>query len=983
MSATPRESTAPDAPAVRQTALVLVQVAAAAVVAAGFAFMTVEAWGQIERLLWRPAELSRAASAAVSLAMTFPLRFACLVLGSVGLMLAAEYRPRTLLRVSTAGWAALGVAGTGAYLLSALDVGYRWAFAILVGASLVGAGLLLARRRSRGDDRVEPPGPPRVRPFLPALVGLVGGLLAIRASIEPVTEWDAVIYHVSFARDWLDTLPGLPHAAGPSVGAELSYNYPALFPAVSVVLAGALHLGVDNVARLVSPLAAITVLAVLRSATPAGLFAGWAAPMFLLGSTFFVAYGQWPTAYMLMTVLVVLAATSLVSERRLTPATALCLGLAAGTGLIGIVVGAIVVVAYAAVRLTSRRGLTWRVPSRRAAARSVGIAAFLAAPLAVVGIGSMRGTDGLLFPWITWPNAAHLLPEPYWRLARREILANAYGQFDASVGTFFAPLRGVASSGVLAPGGLVLAGVIVVACAVVRPGTRRVLLVGAGIVTASIVALVAAELIWLRYFLPFSVAAASLLGVVVGALPNGSAPSATLVGRALRIAYLAAAVAAAAAVTSGAVYALAGPNDRTYTAATNYAAARTSAFESARRAADASARRETVFGDDFRAWRDIERLTAAGIDVGTFDIRNALTLYVPRLQLDGLAGATITGSSGSAVARTLSARGIEAVFVPAWFWQPGPGRHPVADRSPVARWVGSPALRAVRVYLPDEETAYPSVLYVVGSARDRAHIARALETPTFSVEGPLSTRRALVPGGFAVSGPIGSQLHWRIAAPVTESGGPAIRLTTRDVGVARGVAVFEPRSPSLVQSAAFVDCTGISNWAKRSTLDVIFPGSPLGFAYLDVGTPRGIRRVDAAVRGISSGADSALIRACGDPTSAGGGVFPAQSSETRILVPNHAGPSLVLAFDYRDLGTSDVSFNLYDGFRDRWTYGVAQLNRCGSGRWVHAFVPVTRMPASPETVELGPVVTGRDLIVRNLRLVREARSQTDCEAGIG
>ena len=87
----------------------------------------------------------------------------------------------------------------------------------------------------------------------------------MRASIEPVTEWDAVIYHVSFARDWIASLPGLPHAAGPSVGAELSYNYPALFPSISVVLAGALHVGVGAVARLMSPLAAITVLAVLRA----------------------------------------------------------------------------------------------------------------------------------------------------------------------------------------------------------------------------------------------------------------------------------------------------------------------------------------------------------------------------------------------------------------------------------------------------------------------------------------------------------------------------------------------------------------------------------------------------------------------------------------------------------------------------------------------------------------------------------------------
>jgi hypothetical protein len=979
VSAASRESTAPDATTVRQPAVALAQVAAAAVAAGGFAFMAVEAWGQIERLIWRPAELSRALSAAGSLATTFPLRFACLVLGSVAVMLAAEYRPRALLRVSIAAWLALGVAGTCAYLLSAFDVGSRWAFAILVAASFAGAGLLLARRPD-GKPLDQPADSPHTRPLLPVAVGLVAGLLAVRASIEPVTEWDAVIYHVSFARDWLASLPGLPHAAGPSVGAELSYNYPALFPAVTVVLAGALHIGVDTVARLVSPLAAITVLAVLRSAAPARLFAGWSGSMFLLGSTFFVAYGQWPTAYMLMTVLVVLAVARLVSERRLSPATALCLGLAAGTGLIGVVIVSIVLVAYTAIRLVSRRGSSWLTPSLRTIAGFAGVTALLAAPLVVVGIGSLRRTHGLLFPWITWPSAGHLLPEPYWRFARREILANSYGQFDASVGSFFAPLRGVASSGVLAPGGLALAGAIVAACTVARPGRRRVLVVGGGIVASSVVALVAAELIWLRYFLPLSVAAAALLGIVVGSLRSGSGSSSTLLGRACSLAYLAAAVAAATTVASGAVYALAGPNDRTYTAATDYAGARSSAFESARRASDAPARREAVFGDDSRAWADTERLASAGIDVGTFDIRNAVTHYVPRLQLDGLAGATIAGSTGSAVARELKERGIDAVFVPAWFWQPGPGRHPLADRSPLALWVGSPQLRAVRVYLPDEDTTYASVLYAVGSATDRARVARALETPAFSLEGPLSTRRAVVPGGYAVSGLLGAALHWRVAAPVTESGGPAIRLTTRNVEDVRGVAIFEPRLPTLVQAAAFVDCTGVGTWAHRSTLDVIFPGSPLGFAYLDLGASRPVRRVDARVRSVATGPGSVLVRACGDPTSARGGVFPAGSSAARILVPHHTAPNLVLAFDYLDAGRRGVSLNLYDEFRDRWTYGVARLPRCGSGRWIHARLPVdTRLPARAETVELGPVVAGRDLIVRNLRLVSGAARQTDCE----
>ena len=992
MSSAPGDTAAP-APAARHHAVVAVEIGAALVIVGGFAWMAVESYEQIARLIWRPAELTRMGSALVSLATTFPLRFVFLVLGSVAAMLAAEYRPRAVIRVSTAAWVSLGVAGTGAYLLSAFGAGSRWAFAVLVGAGAVAAGVILSRRSNpkplvagpvRGPDV-----PSRSRPLLPVAVGLVGGLLAVRASVEPVTEWDAVIYHVSFARDWIDSLPGLPHAAGPSVGAELSYNYPALFPSVSVVLAGALHLGVGAVARLMSPIAAVTVLAVLRAVRqPSSLFVGWAGPMFLLGSAFFVAYGQWPTAYMLMTVLIVLAVARLVSEGRLTPATALCIGLAAETGLIGVVFGSIVVVGYFSVRLGQHLSAA---PARRVLAlpRATSIAVvsvLLVAPLGAVGIASLRRTGGLLFPWVTWPNAGHLLPEPYWKSAKREILANAYGQFDASVGSFFAPLRGISTSGLLAPGGLALAGVIVVACAIGRPRSRRVLLLGVGLLAGSLVFLVAAEVIWLRYFLPLCIGAAALLGLVVETLRQGSPPEAfPLVERTTRLAYLAAAVAAATAVASGAAYALAGPNDRTFTAATGYATARASAFESAR-ALDSRTRREVVFGDDSRAWDDINRLEAGGVAVGTFDIRNYYSHYVPRLQLDGRSGAAIAGTTSLAVARRLKEKGIEAVFVPSWFWEPGAGRDPLADRSPVALWVGSPPLRALRVYLPDEYATQPSVLYVVArSSAERARVARMITTPSFSIEGPLSSRRTTIRGGFSISGLLGGTLHWRLAAPVTENGGPTIRLTTRNVGAARGVAVFEPRLPTLVQSATFVDCTSVARWARESTVDITLPGSPLGFSYLDIGVPQRVRRFRSGVRQRPDTANQILVRACGDPAGPRGGVFPGRSTATRIIM-EHRGPHPVaLSFDYLDAGRRAVSFNLYDAVHDRWVYDVADVVRCGSGRWVHAQLPMDELPrglAGTGTIELSPVVNGANFAVRNLRVLEgRARHRQGGELG--
>ena len=176
--------------------------------------------------------------------------------------------------------------------------------------------------------------------------------------------------------------------------------------------------------------------------------------MFLLGSTFFVAYGAWPTAYMLMTVLVVLAVARLVVERRLTLATALCIGLAAETGLIGIAFALVVLVAFFGVELATRTpGRTDRhVPSASRAVGAVGAAVLLAAPLGVVVVGSLQRTGGVLFPWLTWPRAADLLPSLYWKATQHEILANSYGQFGAAVGSFGKALVGIAGSGLLAPG---------------------------------------------------------------------------------------------------------------------------------------------------------------------------------------------------------------------------------------------------------------------------------------------------------------------------------------------------------------------------------------------------------------------------------------------------------------------------------------------------------------------------------------------------
>ena len=202
---------------------------------------------------------------------------------------------------------------------------------------------------------------------------------------------------------------------------------------------------------------------------------------------------------------------------------------------------------------------------------------------------------------------------------------------------------------------------------------------------------------------------------------------------------------------------------------------------------------------------------------------------------------------------------------------------------------------------------------------------------------------------------------------MTEGGGPALRFTTSDVEIAPGVSIREPRKPSLFTPASFVDCTQVPAWARRSTLDVDVPGSSVGFAALDITSkPGAVGPFGGEVMGTTG---PILVRACGDPTGDRGGVFPAGSPSDRIVVDlDGAGRRPILAFDYRDDGDGPVSFTARDEFHLPWKPGVPTFDRCGSGRWLHARLPLPRATVLHGRMEIRPVVTGRNLTIRNLDL---------------
>ena len=544
----------------------------------------------------------------------------------------------------------------------------------------------------------------------------------------------------------------------------------------------------------------------------------------------------------------------------------------------------------------------------------------------------------MLFPWLTWPNAAHLLPSLYWNAAQHEILANSYGQFDAAAGSFRKPLVGIAESGLLAPGGLALQGLIVVGlrrrlrsaprCAPRGRGRGRR---GRGPVRGARARL------------------APLLRPDVGCRRGRARRGDGRAARAERrrvelIAYIGGRCRRLPERGQRRRVRPRRPErphlhgeDRLPTGAVF--GVRIGGSGGQQPAATADSSTETIRARGTTSTCSMPPASASARSTSGTTTRR----IVPRLQLDGLAGAAITGTTGAAVARQLKSRDIDAVFVPSWFWEPGAARHPLADRSPVASWVGVPALRALRVYLPDSNVTYPSVLYAVGSTSSaRRRVGSLLESPAFSVEGALSTRRTIVRGGFAVSGPLGGPLHWRIAAPVTES-----RRTVDppdDDGRRRGSwclrlrAEGSPRS-STRQRSSIVPASQRGRGRARSTWP--FPGrrSALPLSTSASSRAPGRSRRSFAVfrpptRSWCAPAATRRARAAASsrPAARQGGSswsIAGPPARARLRLPRRRPwgrrPSIST--------TRPVS---------AWLYDVAGLDRCGSGRWLHAQLSAAR-----------------------------------------
>jgi hypothetical protein len=689
---------------------------------------------------------------------------------------------------------------------------------------------------------------------------------------------------------------------------------------------------------------------------------GWTAAGLMLASPLFVNYAQWPTTYALSTLFAFLVAAEVwsrgVDGRPLVLAA--LVGLLAVAGMLGLVFAlALVGIRVARAPLARYAGERMMPGPRVYPLVRIGQALLLAVPIAGVVAASLRRSHALFFPWITWPGGKHLLPTPYWDAAQREVVANSYGEYGTAVGAFWSPFEQIVRHALLFPGGLLL--LAVAGGLLAAPGARRRSGGALAVFLVGVAVLVAAQLVWIRYF----VAAVPILCVVTAwAVAGGELPGD---GR-LRAAGVSLVVAlACGGLVYGTSLGLAGPNDFTFTELLQLRQSHVSAFDSPRDVTNVAYRLRAVFGDDARAWSDIRTLTRAGIKVGTFDVRNFYVPYTSTVQLDGLAGSTIPRNSGrrQVIAR-LRALGVGAVYIPSWVWDPSSPAlvNPIVHWSPVTTWVGAPGLRAVRTYVDNRGHSYPSVIYAVGG--DARRIEQVLKgTVDFSAWGDLAATMTARPRRLDVSDPLRQYGWFRMAVPVVENHGPILRLRVH-VASGSGLSVYEPSKASAFQPEIAPACSTAPPGEQDDVLDVEMPGSALGFSVLDVSAPHASDLTGTIERRTGFAGRQFLVAACGDPASSRGAYFPAGNPYGRLGVLHATGRDL-LSFEYRDTGQGQVTFNALHTIDGRWSYDVDGFARCGTGRWLHAQVTVPSYGAAAG--EVAPVVQGQPLEIRNLRIV--------------
>ncbi|HZU78828.1 MAG TPA: glycosyltransferase family 39 protein [Acidimicrobiales bacterium] len=604
-----------------------------------------------------------------------------------------------------------------------------WPF-VAVGALLLagcGAATVMMQRRS------SPVGLPASRSrtrFDRAGIALVGfavvvvGWIIVHAATQPVTEFDSLIYHAELPRYWFAHAPAPPLQYGPSIGLQISANYPPLWPAFGLALYELAGRADDLYLRLGAPLLYAGFLLFVFGAARR-LFsvavARWTVTL-MLGTPLLVFYAMWPTNYLLLGFLVMVVTVVVVeAARRRDGALWIVAGVLAGFAVLTNFYGWIVVAAGLVVALVSARRRL--VPST-----AFGVA------VAVVGaVWLVR--NGVLLGDPLYPLAAGVLHDKgivpqLWNVTEAQVRSTANAVWSGSTGvtlrirelsaTFWNPL--LLPCGVL-PGAVALA-----------YGARRsrAAAVAGWIVAGWIVAVLVPGWYFQRALVPLVAPAALGAAIVLARAPsNTTRPGLRTVRTVVLVA------AAAIAVVTGVATSMAAPDEMSGAPVLASADWRAGL----RDLGNAPATLWSATGGDVLAWQWLgAHVGRHGGEVATLEVRAYdLDPRVHLVYLDGRAGAPLlTPHTPEAAVAYLRSLGVRYVLVPGWA-----ASSPVIGLLGLERVLGGTAAPVAAVFAPYPGQPVTSV-YDLGAGEPSSYRAAVWVPPGAPTPTPASYR---VPAG--------------------------------------------------------------------------------------------------------------------------------------------------------------------------------------------------------------------------------------------
>ncbi|MDP9301564.1 MAG: glycosyltransferase family 39 protein [Actinomycetota bacterium] len=604
--------------------------------------------------------------------------------------------------------AVLGYVGMAAVVAGRLSAGVIWlmlgVFAIALAAAQWRIRPALGPPASRATD-----GSSRwLRILFLALCGGVLALIAIHAIMSPVQEWDATVYHAETARRWFLERPSPTLVFGPSVGFEISANYPPLFPASGAAMYTLIGRFDDFSLRVTSPVAFAGLLLMLFGWTRHRFDVTTARVSVVLAlCPLTVLYAGWPTGYVLLAALflavVILVDLAAEDGGRWTWVAA---GVVAGLAILTHAYGILAIPAGLAAVIVRRQ-------------RFSNVALFVAVAAVVASPWLLRNLVQLHDPF--YPLGSPLfhgkgLVEPMWSASKAEIKTNALGYWGSGSS---GQVRTVELSSLFFDRHLPAVGAYVGMVAGFAMWRRQPRLAFMSVVLA-IVGLAAwlPGWYWLRALI-VAVPVAAVLGawVLISAWRTARrrVTDRHAASPALRVPHAAIATAGAASLfVSGVValaLAIAGPNQATWT--TNLGEG-DNLMQSVENLGAPERQLWTTFGGDVSLWDWINNHMDSDNRVATLDVR---TYYLDAPQdlfyLDGLEAEPLAHMTSSReVEDYLLDQGVRFVAIPGWSVT-NPSRHPLVSRLSVFRFLGSGRFPVVAVF-PTGLTETPSLVYAVG-----------------------------------------------------------------------------------------------------------------------------------------------------------------------------------------------------------------------------------------------------------------------------